>query len=186
MCGIFGVFGHPEAANLTHLGLYALQHRGQESAGIAVWDGKIIRSHRGLGLTSEVFTPQILESLTGHTAVGHVRYSTTGSTLLKNAQPFQVNYARGAVAIAHNGNLVNATQLRYYGIDFPTREELIASSKSVEEIKNYLGLDSLGYLSLEGMLSAMPFPNENFCTACFTGAYPVRPAEEMGKFKLEF
>jgi amidophosphoribosyltransferase len=111
-CGIIGVFGHPEAANLTYLGLYSLQHRGQESAGIVSSDGRTLRSHRGMGLVSEVFTPEAIRRLKGNRAIGHVRYSTTGSSHIRNAQPFTVEYTMGGLAIAHNGNLTNAKPIR--------------------------------------------------------------------------
>ena len=111
---MFGVFGHVDAAQLTYFGLYALQHRGQESAGIVTsWPGGgAFKRHRGMGLVSQVFDEAILKSLDGDRAIGHVRYSTTGSSLLRNAQPLVADTARGQVAIAHNGNLVNAGPLR--------------------------------------------------------------------------
>ena len=112
MCGIFGVMGHPEAANLAYLGLYALQHRGQESAGIACSDGEVITFHKEMGLVADIFSEDILGRLPGHTAIGHVRYSTTGSSELKNAQPFVVDFESGSIAVAHNGNLVNAHLLK--------------------------------------------------------------------------
>ena len=111
-CGVVGIFGHPEASNLTYLALYALQHRGQESAGIVSADGKRMYSHREMGLVQDVFTEDILSRLPGHLAIGHVRYSTTGSSLLKNAQPFAMETHRGRLALAHNGNIVNAGQIR--------------------------------------------------------------------------
>lgn len=113
-CGVFAVYGHPDAAILTYYGLFALQHRGQESAGIvtATGSGQPFASHKAMGLVSQVFTMPDLEGLRGTRAIGHVRYSTTGSSNLKNAQPFVVDTARGQIAIAHNGNLVNAAQLR--------------------------------------------------------------------------
>ncbi len=111
-CGLFGVYGHKEASRLTFLGLYALQHRGEESAGISSFDGNSIYSHKGMGLVSEVFDEEKVSRLKGHVAIGHVRYSTTGSTTLKNAQPVVVDYSRGTVAIGHNGNLVNGARLR--------------------------------------------------------------------------
>ncbi len=111
-CGIFAIYGHPEAVRLTYLGLYALQHRGQESAGIVSSDRRILTVHKGMGLVGDVFTPASLSSLKGDIALGHVRYSTTGSSLLKNAQPIMVDYSRGAIAVAHNGNLTNARLLR--------------------------------------------------------------------------
>ncbi len=111
-CGVFGIYGHPNAAELTYYGLYALQHRGQESAGIVTSDGKNFRVHRGMGLVPQIFTGQILHDLVGSMAVGHTRYSTTGSSQLSNAQPLTVNCGKGQIAIAHNGNLTNAAWLR--------------------------------------------------------------------------
>ena len=111
-CGVFGIYGHPNAAELTYYGLYALQHRGQESAGIVTSDGKLFHAHKGMGLVSQVFKGDILHDMVGPIAVGHTRYSTTGSSQLKNAQPLTVDCARGQIAIAHNGNLTNAAKLR--------------------------------------------------------------------------
>ncbi len=123
-CGVFGVFGHKEAAYLTYLGLYALQHRGEESAGIVSSDGKKMCAHRGMGHVQEVFDGNQLEGLAGDRAIGHVRYSTTGSSNIKNAQPILVDYSRGEIAIGHNGNLVNAdilrSELEAYGSIFQT------------------------------------------------------------------
>lgn len=111
-CGIFAVYGHEEAAKLAYFGLYALQHRGQESAGIVVSDGKRVSEHKAMGLVPDIFNQEILDRLKGDMALGHVRYSTTGSSLLVNAQPFRIQYAGKTLAIAHNGNLVNARQIR--------------------------------------------------------------------------
>jgi amidophosphoribosyltransferase len=111
-CGVFGVFGHPEAANLVYLGLYALQHRGQESAGIVSSNGKSLIAHRGMGLVADIFNSEVIARLEGTSAIGHNRYSTTGSTTLKNCQPLVVEYAHGGLALAHNGNLVNFQELR--------------------------------------------------------------------------
>jgi amidophosphoribosyltransferase len=115
-CGVFGIWaqGHSEeAANYAYLGLHALQHRGQESAGIASTDGETIHVHREMGLVADIFGADVLSTLKGYAAIGHVRYSTAGASHLKNAQPLAVQYAGGAVAVAHNGNLVNAEQLRF-------------------------------------------------------------------------
>jgi len=112
MCGIFGVYGTKEAALFTYLGLYALQHRGEESAGIVAYDGKCIRQHQSMGLVNDAFDQKTLKSLKGNLAIGHVRYSTTGSSIIENAQPFLAKHKGGHIAIAHNGNLTNATQLR--------------------------------------------------------------------------
>ncbi len=111
-CGIFGIYGHPEGAKLSYFGLYALQHRGQESAGIAVARNKNIVGHNGMGLVPNVFDMTHLEQLEGGSAIGHVRYSTTGSSILTNAQPFVVHHRNKSYAIAHNGNLVNAHTLK--------------------------------------------------------------------------
>ncbi len=123
-CGVFGIYGHEDAVNLTYFGLYALQHRGQESAGIVSSDGKNVYEYKSMGLVSEVFQESRLRDLKGHLAVGHVRYSTTGSSVLQNAQPFCVNHAGCTLAVAHNGNLVNAHQIRAelesYGSIFQT------------------------------------------------------------------
>src|SRR5215468_3985498 len=111
-CGVVGVYGHPEAATLAYLGLYALQHRGQESAGIVASNGEALIAHRGMGHVADIFNQDILSRLEGRLAIGHNRYSTSGSTVLRNCQPFVVEWAHGALAVAHNGNLVNAEQLR--------------------------------------------------------------------------
>jgi len=111
-CGVFGIFDHPEAAKMAYLGLYALQHRGQESAGIAITDGEKIVCERGMGQVADIFRKDRLDSLRGHCAIGHVRYSTAGGSQLKNAQPIYVECHRGEIAIGHNGNLVNAPIIR--------------------------------------------------------------------------
>jgi amidophosphoribosyltransferase len=111
-CGIFGIHGHPESARLTYFGLYALQHRGQESAGIAVLQGDRINAHKGMGLVPEVFGSSQLEQLKGPATIGHVRYSTTGSSILANAQPFVVHHRNKSYAVAHNGNFVNSHSLK--------------------------------------------------------------------------
>lgn len=112
MCGVFGIFNQPEAAKLTYLGLYALQHRGQESAGIASSDGENIYSVIKMGQVADVFDQESLESLKGSGAIGHVRYSTSGVSHVRNAQPLVINYKKGQIALAHNGNLINADKWR--------------------------------------------------------------------------
>lgn len=113
-CGLFGVFGHRQASWLTYLGLYSLQHRGQEACGIVTNNKGILSVHKQMGLVSDVFDRETLSSLKGDAAVGHVRYSTTGSSILKNTQPLLIDYAKGSICVAHNGNLVNSLQLRQY------------------------------------------------------------------------
>jgi amidophosphoribosyltransferase len=111
-CGVFAIYGHPQAAPLTYMGLYALQHRGQESAGIVSSNGRLVHKHLGMGLVADVFADRrILESLEGHIAIGHNRYSTTGSTLAANIQPIVVKSKDGPLAVAHNGNLTNTREL---------------------------------------------------------------------------
>jgi amidophosphoribosyltransferase len=111
-CGVFGIFGHPEAAKMAYLGLYALQHRGQESAGIASTDGANIHVHKSLGHVQEIFTPDVIAQLPGEAAIGHTRYSTAGDTSLMNAQPVVIDCNKGKLALGHNGNLTNALEVR--------------------------------------------------------------------------
>jgi amidophosphoribosyltransferase len=111
-CGVFGIFGHTEAANLTYLGLYALQHRGQESVGIATSDGDRLRMHKAVGYVADNFSEETFATLSGTSAIGHVRYSTAGESGLKNAQPILIDCAHGEIAVGHNGNIVNAQELR--------------------------------------------------------------------------
>jgi amidophosphoribosyltransferase len=129
-CGVFGIFGHPEAANMTYLGLYALQHRGQESAGIAASDGEQVRVSRAMGYVADTFDSATLAHLTGQVAIGHVRYSTAGESHLSNAQPILIDCAHGQIAICHNGNLVNALELR----DELVRQGSIFQSSSDTEV----------------------------------------------------
>jgi len=112
MCGVFGIANHPEAANLSYLGLHALQHRGQESAGVVTSEAGMLHAVRKMGLVADVFSKDQIRSLRGSVAIGHVRYSTAGGSLPKNIQPLTAEYLHGAVALAHNGNLVNAELLR--------------------------------------------------------------------------
>jgi amidophosphoribosyltransferase len=129
-CGVFGIFGHPEAANLTYLGLYALQHRGQESAGICTSDGLQVRVSREMGYVADAFDSEKLSHLPGSLAIGHVRYSTAGESRLANAQPILIDCAHGQIALCHNGNLVNARELR----DDLVREGSIFQSSSDTEV----------------------------------------------------
>jgi amidophosphoribosyltransferase len=133
-CGVFGVWRHPDAARLANYALYALQHRGQESAGVAVVDGATMRHHRGMGLVSEAFTQADLAALTGHAAIGHTRYSTTGGSTLANAQPLVFAFRQGNLALAHNGNLVHAAPIR----DQPDEQGSIFQSTSDTEVVAHL------------------------------------------------
>ena len=140
-CGVFGIYAPPtqattlDVARLTFFGLYALQHRGQESAGIATYDGRVAHIHKGMGLVAQVFTEENLHPLRGHAAIGHTRYSTTGSSRLRNAQPYLIETALGPLGIAHNGNLTNSPQLRR---DLLQRGVGLASSSDSEVITQML------------------------------------------------
>jgi amidophosphoribosyltransferase len=169
-CGIFGVYGAEDPAQLIYLGLYALQHRGQESAGIVVSDGTDVKAHKGMGLISDVFKEGIIEKLKGNMGIGHVRYSTTGSSMLRNAQPFLVEQIDRIFALGHNGNLVNVAKLRRKleskGAIFQTStdSELIAhlilhKKGSFEErllrvFEEMRGAWSLVFLTPDGILAA--------------------------------
>jgi len=134
-CGVFAVYGHPEASKLAYLGLYALQHRGQESAGICVSDGESLTCKRGMGHVDEVFPPEVIKALPGYLAIGHTRYSTAGDTDLKNAQPLKVSCNKGQVALAHNGNLVNASSIRR---DLESRGDIFQTTSDTEVILHFL------------------------------------------------
>jgi amidophosphoribosyltransferase len=142
-CGLFGIWNHPEAANVTYLGLYALQHRGQESAGIAATDGEAFHTEKAMGWVADVFSPERLRRLGGHRAIGHVRYSTAGSSNLRNAQPITAATARGPIAVAHNGNLTNAESLRK---DMVRDGAIFQSSSDTEVILHLLARAPAGSL----------------------------------------
>ncbi len=130
-CGVIGIFApHEDVARMAFFGLFALQHRGQEAAGIAVTDGRMMSIHKGIGLVSQVFTPTVMANLNGHYAIGHTRYSTTGSSSERNAQPFMIETMHGPLALAHNGNLINSAELR----DELMRQGVGLSSSSDSEV----------------------------------------------------
>jgi amidophosphoribosyltransferase len=188
-CGVFGIFGHPNAAELTYYGLYALQHRGQESAGIVTChEGKFFK-HHGMGLVPQVFNPKILHDLVGNMSIGHTRYSTTGSSHIRNAQPLTVDCMRGQIAVAHNGNLTNAAQLRD---DLESRGLVFQTTVDSEIIIMMLAQPSLGgventlvqtFRRLEGAYSLIvmtekeligvrdPFGFRPLCIGRVNGAY---------------
>jgi len=170
-CGVFGIYDHPEASNITYLGLHALQHRGQESAGIVTSDDGLLFEHKEMGLVSDIFTENVITKLKGSSAIGHVRYSTAGLSHLKNAQPLVINYSHGKqLAIGHNGNLTNARTLREEleseGSIFQTTTDtevilhLIAKSREqktvkriIEALLNCKGAYSLLFLSPESIVA---------------------------------
>lgn len=199
-CGVFGIFGHPDAANLTYLGLYSLQHRGQESAGIVSSDGKQLYGEKSMGLVADIFDEERIKKLPGHMAIGHNRYSTTGDSVAINIQPILVNFALGGLAIAHNGNLVNAgilkDELEAYGSIFQSTMDseviihLIAQSRMatlheriVDALSHVQGSYSL-VLITEHELIAVRDPNgfRPFSLAELDGAYVV--ASETCAFDL--
>ena len=163
-CGVFGVFGHDDAAKLTYFGLYALQHRGQESAGIVTSTGKSIHEYKGMGLVPEVFNEPILNGLHGHIAIGHVRYSTTGSSILKNAQPFVVSHAGKSVAIAHNGNLINARRLKQ---DLEKRGSIFQTTMDSEIIIHLLARNIQGGME-EAIVKAVSEIQGSYCCVLMT------------------
>src|SRR5690349_7696532 len=143
-CGVFAIYGNPEAANLSHLGLFALQHRGQESAGIAASDGREIRCVKSMGHVAEIFTPETLKELPGHLAIGHTRYSTAGDTVLLNAQPFSVACNKGKIAVAHNGNITNANELR---LDLERRGAIFQASSDTDIVLHLMPHSSERYMA---------------------------------------
>jgi amidophosphoribosyltransferase len=169
-CGIFGIYGAEDPARLIYLGLYALQHRGQESAGIVVCDGSGVKAHKGMGLVSDVFKEGTLQDLKGSMGIGHVRYSTTGSSMLRNAQPFLVEQIDRVFALAHNGNIVNVEKVRKYlesrGAIFQTStdSELIAhlvlhkkgtlEERLIKVFEDIKGAWSLVFLTPDKVLAA--------------------------------
>ncbi len=171
MCGIFGIDGHEDAANLTYLGLYALQHRGQESAGIVSWDGQQVHVERGMGHVADIFKEKVLRRLPGLRALGHTRYSTAGKSVIANAQPIVVKTSMGPLAIVHNGNLVNAMEIREHlesqGSIFQTTSDtevilhLMARSPRPDVVESLLialeqvrGAYSILLLSDQGLIAA--------------------------------
>ena len=141
MCGVFGIFGHEEAAHLTYLGLHALQHRGQESAGITASDGQKLKTYRAMGLVADVFTEPILNELPGKSAIGHVRYSTAGGSHVRNAQPYQVSFGGGQMAVAHNGNFVNADEARR---ELEEAGAIFQSDSDTENVIHYIARSRAG------------------------------------------
>ena len=170
MCGIFGIYGHPEAANIAYLGLHGLQHRGQESAGIVTTaaDGEHMVVHRSMGLVQAGFSNADLDRLRGSIGVGHVRYSTSGSSHIRNAQPFAFDYHGGSVAVAHNGNLTNHEPLRQRlearGSIFQTNADteaivhLLAISEKATLAERVVELDNqMNEVQARGMVQATPY-----------------------------
>jgi amidophosphoribosyltransferase len=160
-CGVFGVFGHPEASNLAYLGLYALQHRGQESAGIVSSDATDLYPHKAMGEVEEIFTPTVLAQLPGASAIGHTRYSTAGDKALLNAQPIMIDCNKGKVAVAHNGNLTNAAEwrrrLEHRGSIFQTNSdtEVIVHLIARSQARNFSGALGDALNQVEGAYSLL-------------------------------
>ena len=199
-CAVFGIYDHPEAGNLAYLGLYALQHRGQEGSGIVSSNGRDFFEEKGIGLVSDIYTRDRLQSLLGHMAIGHNRYSTTGDNLPKNVQPIMVNFALGNVALSHNGNLTNAAFLRdeleAYGSIFQSTTDseviihLIALSRETtmmerltEALMRVKGAYSLVILSEDGLIAARdPYGLRPLCLGKIRESYVV--ASETCAFDL--
>src|SRR5262245_14976387 len=163
-CGVFGIFGHPEAANMTYLGLYALQHRGQESAGICASDSERVRVSRAMGYVADTFDGPTLSQLPGTMAIGHVRYSTAGESKLSNAHPILIDRAHGQIALCHNGNLVNARELR----DELVRQGSIFQSNSDTEVILHLYARSKGLTVEEAIVESVSQVQGAFSLALLT------------------
>ncbi|MGH9409219.1 MAG: amidophosphoribosyltransferase [Vicinamibacterales bacterium] len=161
---MFGIFGHPEAANLTYLGLYALQHRGQESAGIVTSDGEKMRISRAMGHVADAFDERALEGLPGHLAIGHTRYSTAGESRLLNAQPILIDCAHGQIAVAHNGNIVNARELR----DSLVRDGSIFQTSSDTEVVLHLYARSRAHAVEDALIESISQISGAFSLALLT------------------
>jgi amidophosphoribosyltransferase len=163
-CAVFGIYGHKEAANLTYLGLYALQHRGQEGSGIVSSDGEHFHQEKGMGLVADIYTKSVLKRLPGPRAIGHNRYSTAGGNNLKNVQPLTVNFAFGNLALAHNGNLINAQMLRNeleaYGAIF--------QSSTDSEVMIHLMAHSRGDTLLSRIIDALSQVRGSFSVVLLT------------------
>jgi amidophosphoribosyltransferase len=190
-CAVIGVYGHPEAAKLAYLGLYAMQHRGQESTGIVSSDGGQLHAEIGMGRVNDFFDEERLARLPGRLAIGHNRYSTAGSSTLRNAQPFLVDYARGSLAIAHNGNLVNAHRIRAeleaYGSIFRSTSDtevilhLVAQSRAkdvidciVEALEQVQGAYSFVFMNATEVIAARdPYGFRPLCLGKLEGGYVV-------------
>jgi amidophosphoribosyltransferase len=190
-CGVFGVFGHPEASNLAYLGLYALQHRGQESAGIVSSDGHELHLHRAMGEVEEIFQPSVLAKLPGRAAIGHTRYSTAGDKALLNAQPIMIDCNKGKVALGHNGNLTNAAEFRrkleHRGSIFQTNSdtEVIVHLIARSQARNLSGAIGDALNQVEGAYSLLLLtPDELYAVRDPRGFRPLvlgkLPASDTG------
>src|SRR5436190_14643713 len=184
-CGVVAIYGHPEAAKLAYLGLYALQHRGQESAGICTTDGEEIYTHKSMGHVADIFTQPVLATLPGELAIGHTRYSTAGDTVLLNAQPFSVETSRGKVAVAHNGNITNASELRR---DLGRRGSVFQASSDTEIIlhlvahskeRTFSGALREALLQLEGAFSLVFLAQDRVIVARDTHGFRPLAMSEM-------
>jgi amidophosphoribosyltransferase len=175
-CGVFGIYGHPEAANLAYLGLHALQHRGQESCGIVTAESGQLFVHRGMGLVQEVFPAEALKKLPGENAIGHVRYSTAGGSHARNAQPLAVDTAHGSIAIGHNGNLTNAEELR---ATLEARGSIFTSSTDTEVIVHLIALSRAAGI-VDKVIDALAQVRGAFSIVVQTGDALIAVRDPMG------
>src|SRR5215468_1454659 len=183
-CGVVGVFGHAEAAKLAYLGLYALQHRGQESAGIVSSDGAELHSHRAMGKVEEIFTPEVLNKLPGSLSIGHTRYSTAGDKALLNAQPIMIDCNKGKIAVGHNGNLTNAAEwrrkLEHRGSIFQTNSdtEVVVHLVAKSQARNFSGALGDALNQVEGAYSLVVLtPDELYAVRDPRGFRPLNLAK---------
>lgn len=176
MCGIIGIYNHPEASKLAYLGLYALQHRGQESAGIVSSDGENLSAHNAMGLVADIFSEEILDRLKGSSAIGHVRYSTTGESVARNCQPFTINYSRGALSVAHNGNIVNAGKIR---AEFEAHGAIFQSTMDTEVILHMLA-DSKKNSLVDRLQDVLPQIKGAYCLVFLTETRMIAVRDPFG------
>jgi amidophosphoribosyltransferase len=191
-CGVFGVFGHPEAANLTYLGLYALQHRGQESAGIVASSGNDLEQYKAMGEVEEIFQPSVLAKLKGSSAIGHTRYSTAGDKALLNAQPIMIDCNKGKIAVAHNGNLTNALEhrrrLEHRGSIFQTNSdtEVIVHLIARSQARNFSAALGDALNQVEGAYSLLVLtPEELYAVRDPRGFRPLALGKVSGSDGME-
>lgn len=175
-CGVFGIYGHEKAAELTYYALYALQHRGQESAGIATTDGAKMYHHKELGLVADVFDPDTLQSLKGFAAIGHVRYSTTGRPTVQNAQPLTFGFLRGNMALAHNGNLINAHQMHAF---LEQRGSIFQTTSDTEVVAHLIARSGFPTLE-ENIRSAISMVKGSFAFVILTDEKLVALRDPLG------
>ena len=180
-CGVFGIYGHDDAASLTYLGLYALQHRGQESAGIATANDGKLTLRRAMGYVGDAFNDRMLSELPGRSAIGHVRYSTFGDSRIVNAQPILIDCAHGQIALGHNGNLVNAGELREQLV----REGSIFQTNSDTEVILHLYAKSVAETAEDAIVESVSQVSGAFSLVMLTPENLIAVRDPRGSQRFE-